>query len=115
MTHQGRSGLLAVGQPAAAEHFGRARRERASRTLVSNTVATAGRRAVATRSSARDACPGGPAAQEPLKRAHQDVERLEDELLAYEEDKKRLIAVKDAGPGAGRDAADPPSVLPFVR
>jgi hypothetical protein len=33
--------------------------------------------------------------KEPLKRAHQDVERLEDELLAYEEDKKRLIAVKE--------------------
>lgn len=33
--------------------------------------------------------------KEPLKRANQDVERLEAELLAYDEDKKRLGAVKD--------------------
>mmetsp|Transcript_81699 Transcript_81699/g.210340 ORF Transcript_81699/g.210340 Transcript_81699/m.210340 type:complete len:463 (-) Transcript_81699:215-1603(-) len=33
--------------------------------------------------------------KEPLKRAHQDVERLEDELLAYQEDKKKLVAVKE--------------------
>merc|ERR1712113_188712 len=32
---------------------------------------------------------------EPLKKAHQDVERLEAELLAYEEDKKKLAAVKE--------------------
>jgi len=33
--------------------------------------------------------------KEPLKRAHQDVERLEADLAAYEEDKKKLAAVKD--------------------
>jgi len=33
--------------------------------------------------------------KEPLKRAHQDVERLEAELLAYEADKKKLAAIKD--------------------
>merc|ERR1712056_134911 len=33
--------------------------------------------------------------KEPLKRAHHDVERLEAELLAYEEDKKKLAAVKE--------------------
>merc|ERR1712176_952570 len=33
--------------------------------------------------------------KEPLKKAHQDVEKLEAELLAYEEDKKRLAAVKE--------------------
>lgn len=33
--------------------------------------------------------------KEPLKRAHQDVERLENELLAYEEDKKRLADAKE--------------------
>merc|ERR1719198_1387464 len=33
--------------------------------------------------------------KEPLKRAHQDVERLEAELCAYEEDKKKLAAVKE--------------------
>mmetsp|Transcript_4976 Transcript_4976/g.11957 ORF Transcript_4976/g.11957 Transcript_4976/m.11957 type:complete len:462 (-) Transcript_4976:90-1475(-) len=33
--------------------------------------------------------------KEPLKRAHQDVERLEAELCAYEEDKKKLGAVKE--------------------
>lgn len=33
--------------------------------------------------------------KEPLKRAHQDVERLEAERLAYEEDKKKLAAVKE--------------------
>lgn len=33
--------------------------------------------------------------KEPLKRANQDVERLEAELLAYDEDKKRLAAVKE--------------------
>jgi len=33
--------------------------------------------------------------KDPLKRAHQDVEKLEAELLAYEEDKKRLAAVKE--------------------
>merc|ERR1719191_2130097 len=32
--------------------------------------------------------------KEPLKRAHQDVERLTAELQAYEEDKKKLAAVK---------------------
>merc|ERR1719156_265641 len=30
--------------------------------------------------------------KEPLKRAHQDVERLEAELQAYEEDKKKMAA-----------------------
>merc|ERR1719217_1536932 len=33
--------------------------------------------------------------KEPLKRAHQDVERLEGELQAYEEDKKKLASVKE--------------------
>jgi len=33
--------------------------------------------------------------KEPLKRAHQDVERLEAELLAYEEDQQKLAAIKD--------------------
>mmetsp|Transcript_12209 Transcript_12209/g.38254 ORF Transcript_12209/g.38254 Transcript_12209/m.38254 type:complete len:462 (-) Transcript_12209:55-1440(-) len=33
--------------------------------------------------------------KEPLKRANQDVERLERELEAYEEDKKKLAAVKE--------------------
>merc|ERR1711972_349691 len=33
--------------------------------------------------------------KEPLKRANQDVERLENELVAYEEDKKKLAAVKE--------------------
>jgi len=33
--------------------------------------------------------------KEPLKKAHQDVERLEADLQAYEEDKKKLAAVKD--------------------
>jgi len=33
--------------------------------------------------------------KEPMKRANQDVERLEQELLAYEEDKKRLASVKE--------------------
>mmetsp|Transcript_137887 Transcript_137887/g.384509 ORF Transcript_137887/g.384509 Transcript_137887/m.384509 type:complete len:461 (-) Transcript_137887:61-1443(-) len=33
--------------------------------------------------------------KEPLKRANQDVERLEQELVAYEQDKKKLAAVKD--------------------
>merc|ERR1712151_1186531 len=33
--------------------------------------------------------------EEPLKRANQDVERLENELVAYEEDKKKLAAVKE--------------------
>lgn len=33
--------------------------------------------------------------KEPLKRAHHDVERLEAELLAYEEDKKKLASVKE--------------------
>lgn len=33
--------------------------------------------------------------KEPLKRARQDVERLEAELEAYQKDKKRLAAVKD--------------------
>mmetsp|Transcript_25868 Transcript_25868/g.41504 ORF Transcript_25868/g.41504 Transcript_25868/m.41504 type:complete len:460 (-) Transcript_25868:143-1522(-) len=32
---------------------------------------------------------------EPLKRAHADVEELEKQLQAYEEDKKKLAAVKD--------------------
>merc|ERR1712178_455499 len=31
--------------------------------------------------------------KEPLKRANQDVERLENELVAYEEDKKKLATV----------------------
>lgn len=33
--------------------------------------------------------------KEPLKKAHQDVEDLEKELLAYEEDKKKLANVKE--------------------
>merc|ERR1712187_1089157 len=33
--------------------------------------------------------------KEPLKRANQDVERLENELVAYEEDKKKLASVKE--------------------
>merc|ERR550537_570302 len=33
--------------------------------------------------------------KEPLKRAHADVEQLELQLQAYEEDKKKLAAVKD--------------------
>jgi len=33
--------------------------------------------------------------KEPMKRANQEVERLEQELLAYEEDKKRLASVKE--------------------
>eukprot|EP00929_Paragymnodinium_shiwhaense_P057164 TRINITY_DN28611_c0_g1_i1.p1 TRINITY_DN28611_c0_g1~~TRINITY_DN28611_c0_g1_i1.p1 ORF type:complete len:460 (-),score=196.21 TRINITY_DN28611_c0_g1_i1:201-1580(-) len=33
--------------------------------------------------------------KEPLKRAHQDVERLQAELQAYEDDKKRLADVKE--------------------
>merc|ERR1711972_921873 len=33
--------------------------------------------------------------KEPLKRAHHDVERLEAELPAYEEDKKKLASVKE--------------------
>lgn len=33
--------------------------------------------------------------KEPLKKANQDVERLEAELLAYDEDKKKLAAVKE--------------------
>lgn len=33
--------------------------------------------------------------KEPLKRANQDVERLERELVEYEEDKKKLAAVKE--------------------
>lgn len=33
--------------------------------------------------------------KEPLKRAHADVERLQAEKLAYQEDKKRLAAVKE--------------------
>merc|ERR1719238_1405985 len=33
--------------------------------------------------------------KEPLKKAIQDVERLQAELLAYEEDKKKLTAVKE--------------------
>ena len=32
---------------------------------------------------------------EPLKRAHADVEELETQLKAYEEDKKKLATVKD--------------------
>merc|ERR1712232_1175992 len=33
--------------------------------------------------------------KEPLKKAIQDVERLQEELLAYEADKKKLTTVKD--------------------
>merc|ERR1712187_544860 len=33
--------------------------------------------------------------KEPLKKAHQDVERLEADLTVYEEDKKKLAAVKE--------------------
>merc|ERR1719296_73363 len=33
--------------------------------------------------------------KEPLKKANQDVERLEAELLAYDEDKKKLAGVKE--------------------